>query len=374
MDLDILLLGNSIAAWLTALGVAVAVNIAVGVVKWAVIARLSKLAGRTETSIDDSVIEIARATRQGLVLFVSLYIGTQYLTLPDKTASVLKIAATIAAFVQLGLWGNAAFKFWMGRYRERAVKADISAATSLGALSFIGQVVLWSVVLLVGLDNLGIDVTALVAGLGVGGIAVALAVQNILGDLFASLSIVIDKPFVVGDFIIVDDYLGSVEYVGLKTTRIRSLGGEQIVFSNSDLLKSRVRNYKRMYERRIVFTFGLLYQTTPEQLEKAAKLVKEVVEQQTLTRFDRAHFFKFGDSSLDFEVVYWMKDPDYNKYMDTQQAICLGMMRAFAKEGISFAYPTRTLYVESPVKVEGVALRGDGHDRRSEQSAPMRPS
>jgi hypothetical protein len=120
MDLDILLLGNSIAAWLTALGVAVAINVAVGVVKWAVIARLSKLAGRTQTSIDDSVIEIARATRQGLVLFVSLYIGTQYLTLPEKTASVLKIVATIAAFVQLGLWGNAAFKFWMGRYKDRA--------------------------------------------------------------------------------------------------------------------------------------------------------------------------------------------------------------------------------------------------------------
>jgi small-conductance mechanosensitive channel len=374
MDLDILLLGNSITGWLTALGVAVAVNVAVGVVKWAVIARLSKLAGRTETSIDDAVIAIARATRQGLVLFVSLYIGTQYLTLPDKTASVLKIAATIAAFVQLGLWGNAAFKFWMGRYRERAVKADISAATSLGALSFVGQVVLWSVVLLVGLDNLGIDVTALVAGLGVGGIAVALAVQNILGDLFASLSIVIDKPFVVGDFIIVDDYMGTVEYVGLKTTRIRSLGGEQIVFSNSDLLQARVRNYKRMYERRIVFTFGVLYQTTPEQLEKAAKLVKEIIEQQTLTRFDRAHFFRFGDSSLDFEVVYWMTDPDYNKYMDTQQAICLQMIRAFAKEGIGFAYPTRTLYVESAVKVEGMALRGDGHDRHGEQPVSVRPS
>lgn len=375
MDWNLILLGNSLLAWVTALGAALAINLAVGVVKWAAIDRLSKMADKTGTSLDDALITVVRRTHQGLVLLVSLYIGTRYLALPGKAVEALKIVATVAAFMQIGLWASAAFNFWIDRYRKRAVAADISAATSLGAITFVGRVVVWAIVLLVALDNLGVNVTALVAGLGVGGIAVALAVQNILGDLFASLSIVIDKPFVVGDFIIVDDYLGTVEYVGLKTTRIRSLGGEQIVFSNSDLLAARVRNYKRMYERRVVFAFGVVYQTIPDKVEKATKLVREIIEQQPLARFDRAHFFKFGDSSLDFEVVYWMKDPDYNKYMDTQQAICLAMMRAFAADNISFAYPTRTLFVEGAVNVDNAALRGDGHDRDVSRNAPSpRPS
>lgn len=376
MDWNLILLGNSLLAWATALGAALAINLAVGVVKWAAINRLSRMADKTGTSLDNALIAVVRRTHQGLMLLVSLYIGTRYLALPGKSAEALRIVATVAAFVQIGMWASAAFNFWIDRYRKRAVAADVSAATSLGAITFVGRVVVWAIVLLVALDNLGVNVTALVAGLGVGGIAVALAVQNILGDLFASLSIVIDKPFVVGDFIIVDSYLGTVEYVGLKTTRIRSLGGEQIVFSNSDLLGARVRNYKRMYERRVVFAFGVVYQTAPEQIEKATLLVKQIVEQQPLARFDRAHFFKFGDSSLDFEVVYWMKDPDYNKYMDTQQAICLAMMRAFAAENISFAYPTRTLFVEGTVNVDNAALRGDGADihQGPGSARPARPS
>ena len=189
------------------------------------------------------------------------------------------------------------------------------------------------------------------AGLGVGGIAVALAVQNILGDLFASLSIVIDKPFVIGDFIVVGEFMGTVEHVGLKTTRVRSLGGEQLVFANSDLLASRVRNYKRMNERRILFQFGVLYQTTAEQLEAIPQRVREVIETLEEVRFDRAHFFRFGESSYDFEVVYWMQNPDYARYMDAQQQINLGLVRAFKDMGVEFAYPTRTLYLESPVEV-----------------------
>ncbi len=172
--------------------------------------------------------------------------------------------------------------------------------------------------LLLALDNLGVDVTALVAGLGVGGIAVALAVQSILGDLFASLSIVLDKPFVIGDFIIVGDLLGTVENVGIKTTRVRSLSGEQLIFSNADLLNSRIRNYGRMYERRVVFTVGVTYDTPRHKLE---------------------------DFSLDFETVYYVQDPAYNLYMDIQQAINLELYQRFADEGIEFAYPTQTLFL-----------------------------
>jgi small-conductance mechanosensitive channel len=177
-------------------------------------------------------------------------------------------------------------------------------------------------------------------------------VQNILGDLFASLSIIMDKPFVIGDFIVVDDYMGTVEHVGIKTTRLRSLSGEQVIFSNGDLLKSRLRNYKRMRERRALFGFGVLYQTATETLKRIPFLIQKIIEAQPMARFERAHFKGFGDSSLDFEVVYWMLDPDFNKYMDTQQAINLALMQALAAEGVSFAFPSRSLYFQSPVRLE----------------------
>jgi len=194
---------------------------------------------------------------------------------------------------------------------------------------------------------MGVDITALIAGLGIGGIAVALALQNVLGDLFASLSIVLDKPFVIGDFIIVDDLLGTVEHIGLKTTRVRSLFGEQLVFSNSDLLNSRIRNYKRMHERRIVFSLGVTYQTPYEKLAAIPDIIREIIELQEQVRFDRAHFKEYGDFALEFEIVYYMLVPDYNAYMDTQQAINLALYERFEKEGISFAYPTQTLYVSA---------------------------
>lgn len=356
MKLDAALWGNPLHDWLVSLGIAVAILLTVALLKPILIQRLSVLARRTSTVLDDAIVKALQATRLWLIAFVAIYLGGEFLTLPAKAEKLIGNAAAIALFVQIGFWIGTLLEVWISHSRTRALEVDASAATSLSALSFVGKLVLWALILLFALDNLGVNVTAMVAGLGIGGIAVALAAQNILGDLFASLSIVIDKPFVLGDFIIVEDYMGAVESIGIKTTRIRSLGGEQIVFSNSDLLKARLRNYKRMRERRVVCGFGVLYQTTPEQLEKIPGIMKRIIETQPLTRFDRAHFQKFGESSLDFEVVYWMLDPDYNKYMDTQQAINLALMRAFAKEGIGFAYPTRSIFVEAPVKIES-ALR-----------------
>src|SRR5690606_7585627 len=162
---------------------------------------------------------------------------------------------------------------------------------------------------------------------------------------FGSLSIVLDKPFVIGDFIVVDGLAGTVERIGLKTTRVRALSGEQLVFSNADLLGSRIHNYKRMQERRVVFSFGVTYDTPPEKVAAIPNMVREVIEARENTRFDRAHFQKFGDSDLTFEVVYYMLVADYNLYMDTQQAINLELLRRFAADGIEFAFPTRTLYV-----------------------------
>ena len=219
--------------------------------------------------------------------------------------------------------------------------------TTITFLGFVARLLLWIIVLLLILDNLGVNITGLVAGLGIGGIAVALALQNILGDLFASLSIVLDKPFVIGDFVVVDSLSGTIEHIGLKTTRIRSLSGEQLIFSNNDLLKSRVHNYKRMSERRIVFSFGVVYQTPLEKLKAIKEIVSDIITKEEKARLDRVHFKEYGDSSLNFEVVYFVNDPDYNIYMDVQEAINLEIFRRFQEEGIEFAYPTRTLFIQN---------------------------
>jgi small-conductance mechanosensitive channel len=336
------------------------------VMKRVLLERLGRIAHRTATKVDDVMVEALSATRLWLMAIFVFSWASHYILLGERWAVLLKNGATLALFLQIGLWGTALLGAWLKRARERAVGTNVSAATSLTVLGFSGQIILWSLVALLALDNLGINVTALLAGLGVGGIAVALAVQNVLGDLFASLSIIADKPFVVGDFIIVDKYMGTVENVGLKTTRIRSLDGEQIVFSNSDLLKAQVRNYKRMYDRRVVFSFGLHYSTSPDKLEKVPALIRAIVQGQQKTLFDRAHFQKFGESSLDFEVVYKVMDPDYNLYMDIQQAINLAMVRAFAEEKIEFAYPTRTVVMEGLSSVPA----DDGHDGSSLKMLP----
>jgi len=207
-------------------------------------------------------------------------------------------------------------------------------------------VAVWAIIFLMVFALLGYNIGPALAGMGVGGIAIALAVQNILGDLFASLSIIFDRPFVIGDFIIVGEQMGTVEHVGLKTTRVRALSGEQLVFSNSDLLNSRVRNFKRMDERRILFTFGLQYDTGYEKLKQIPGIVQEIIEGVENARFDRAHFAEFADSSLEFEVVYFMTVPDFGQYRDAQQAINLELYRRVEELGAAFAFPTRTLHVQ----------------------------
>ena len=235
---------------------------------------------------------------------------------------------------------------YVATYTDRKITDDPASVTTIRALGFLATAVVWAAVFLVALDNLGVRVTAMVAGLGIGGVAIALAVQNILGDLFASLSIILDKPFVYGDFISVGDMSGTVEKVGLKTTRIRSISGEQLIFSNSDLLQSRVRNYKRMMERRVVFSIGVVYRTTREQLEAIPGIIRDAIEALPQLRFDRAHFKTFGPSSLDVEVVYYVLSPDFSIYMDRQQAINLTILDRFNDAGIDFAFPTSTVLIE----------------------------
>jgi small-conductance mechanosensitive channel len=349
--------GSSIAQWAVAAGVALGVALMLLLARRAIGRRLGAYARTTVTPLDDALAQAIAGTKLLFIVIVSLYAGTRLLELPARAERVATGIAIIALLAQTALWANRGIAVWLADYVKERREADAAGATTVAVLGFVARVAVWAVIALMILDNLGFNVTALVASLGIGGIAVALAVQNILGDIFASLSIALDKPFVIGDFIVVGDTLGTVEYIGLKTTRLRSLSGEQIVFSNADLLKSRIRNYKRMFERRVVFSFGVIYQTPTEKLERIPGMVREIVAAQPKTRFDRAHFKEYGDSSLDFEVVYYVLDPDYNVYMDIQQEINLAIFRRFQEAGIEFAYPTRTLYVNN---LAAAATTGSG--------------
>lgn len=301
--------------------------------------------------------EILSKTTRLFSVVLAGFLALQTLSMSPRTARVLTSVITLTLFFQSGIWLATAVAAWLDRKRRKHATQDRAAVSSLGVIGFIAQVTIWSIVVLLALDNLGVNITALVAGLGIGGIAVALAAQNILGDLFASLAITLDRPFVLGDFVIVDDHMGSVEYIGIKTTRIRSLGGELIVMSNADLIKSRMHNYGRMSERRVVFSFGVTYQTSADDLEAIPRLVRQIIEKQQETRFDRCHFAKYGAFSLDFESVYYVLSPDYNRYMDIQQAINLAIYREFERHHLDFAYPTQTLYLTRQSRVEPRAAR-----------------
>ena len=338
---------NPVQDWLIALAVFVLVYLLIHIVIRVGISRLARLAKDTTTIWDDAVTDALSHTRGLFVLIIAVFVGSLLLTFPERIHRIIYSVTSIALILQGGLWINSAAQYWLKQESQRRRKIDPATVTTISAIGFIGRMILWVLVALLLLDNLGINVTALVAGLGVGGIAVALAVQNILGDLFASLSIVLDKPFAVGDFLIIDDHMGAVENVGLKTTRIRSLSGEQLVFSNADLLKSRIRNYGRMFERRVVFKFGVTYQTPRDKLKIIPQIVREAIEEQKKIRFDRAHFQAYGESSLNFEIVYYVLSPDYNTYMDIQQAINLRIHERFEQEKIEFAYPTQTIYVHN---------------------------
>lgn len=344
--MDITVYGNSLLRWGISTGLFVVAVTVLLAMKGLVVGQARRLAKTEHDLWLTALISAAQNTKGFVLVLVALWIASLQLTLPEKLANGLWMVAVAALFIQVGLWATSASSQGLATYRQRQIAADPALATSLSAIHFIARLVIWACVLMLVLDNFGVDITALVAGLGIGGIAVALAAQNVLGDLFASLSIVLDKPFVVGDFLILNDYMGTVEYVGLKNTRLRSLSGEQIILSNTDMLSSRVRNYGRMSERRVPVSIGVTYQTPRKKLEAIPGIIKEAIEGQEKTRFDRAHFVKFGPSSLDFEYVYYLATADYNQYMDINQAINLTIHKRFEEEGIAFAHPTQTLYVQ----------------------------
>lgn len=349
---------NGLYDWMIAGSIALGVILALGLLKYGVTRAVTALARRTATLIDDILAQVIGTTKVWLLLPVALYAGASALTLPAKLERLLDLVAVVALMLQVALWVNCFIRGWLELKIAARRGADGEAVTVLTLLGFAARALVWALTLLLVLDHLGFDITALVAGLGIGGVAVALAVQNILGDLFASLSIVLDKPFVVGDFIVVGDLRGAVEHIGLKTTRVRSLDGELIVFSNADLLKSRIRNFRRMQERRVAFSVGVTYQTPLAKLERIPSILRDAVERRDKTRFDRAHFTAYGDFALQYEIVYYVLSPDFNVYMDIQQAINLEIGRRFAEEGIEFAYPTQTVFMHG-MQLQAAGSAGD---------------
>lgn len=347
------LLGNSLRTWAYALSLTLPVLLALWLLQRILLKRLDQRAQETKSALIEVMRGAMAHTRFWLLGIMAVYAGSLVLSLPAAVVAWASAIALIALLVQLAIWADAAISFWLAHYQKRHEGED---AGTMRVVGFFARLGLYSIVALLALDNLpNVQVTSLIASLGVGGIAVALAVQNILADLLGSLSIALDRPFTIGDFIVVGEHSGTVEHIGLKTTRVRSLSGEQLIIANNDLLSSRIRNYRRMQERRVAFTLSVSYETPYEKLERIPALLREIIEAQPQARFDRAHFASYGDYALKFEAVYYLLDRSYTLYMDTQQAINLAIFRRFAEEGIAFAYPTQTVYVSKVPAREGAA-------------------
>jgi small-conductance mechanosensitive channel len=279
------------------------------------------------------------------VLGLALYVGQQDLTFPPRVQHAVDSVVFMLVLLQVGLWAVRAVRFYL-EAKELERGPDRVFAGSLDIILFVSRILIWSLLILLALENVGVNITALLAGLGVGGVAVALALQNVLGDLFASLSIALDKPFVVGDMLLVDDFRGAVERIGIKTTRLRSDTGEQIVMSNADLLKSRVRNFGRASEQRALATIRVTYATSGEKLRSIPELLEGIVREFQHARFERCHLKTLGDSCLQFELSYFVQQPKINPLLDLQQAVNFRIIDEFHRLGIEFAYPTQRVLVE----------------------------
>jgi small-conductance mechanosensitive channel len=337
--------GNTVLSYIIVAGVIVVGLVAVKIVTSVVINALHKWTAKTASKLDDLIIEILRKNAVPLLYYGVFYVATRSLVLPSALGKTIDIIGVVLlTFLSIrfisGLVAYTFEKYWLkdaDQEKKRGLKGMMPAI----------NVVIWGLGIIFLLDNLGFEISTVIAGLGIGGIAVALAAQAVLGDLFSYVSILMDRPFETGDFIILgNDHLGTIEHIGIKTTRIRSLGGEQLVLSNSDLTNSRIRNYKRMQKRRVVFKLGVTYQTPSDKLKEIPGIIKNIITGVEDTTFDRAHFSGYGDFSLNIEIVYYVLSSDYNKYMDTQQAINLAIYVEFEKRDIEFAYPTQTLFLE----------------------------
>lgn len=340
-----ILLGNTLQQWIIAISILVASFIVIRILKKVFLSKLRGWTNRTHSTLDDFFILAIEKQGIPFLYIFAVYAALNILELHPRVQKIADVAILVAGTYFVIRAIISAISFALNNYTSRHNGATTRTKEMRGIVIII-NVILWLGGVVFLLDNFGYDITAIVAGLGIGGVAIALASQAVLADLFSYFVIFFDKPFEIGDFIIVDEKMGNVEYIGIKTTRLRTLGGEQLVFSNTDLTNSRVHNYKRMQHRRIEFSFKVIHNTSIEKLRTLPSTVKDIVQQQPKTRFDRAHFKSIGDSGLDFEVIYFIESPDYNFFMDTQQAINLALYAHFEKEDLHFAHPTQTVHLQ----------------------------
>jgi len=309
-----------------------------------ILLRLKKWSEKTQTDVDDYVVDGVQKFGIPMLNFIVIYFGISYLTLSDKATTYVHGALSVViAYYSIRLLSSIILLVLQAHVRKQEQGEE--KVKQLGGIMLLLNIFIWGIGALFLFDNLGYDVTAIIAGLGIGGIAIALAAQNILGDLFNYFVIFFDRPFEIGDFIVVDDKKGNVEHIGIKTTRVKSLTGEQLVFSNSDLTNSRIHNFKRMERRRIAFTLGVVYETAPDQLKEISVIVKKIIDDQPNATLDRVHFLAYGDYSLKFEVVYFAETADFNLYADIQQEINFKIFEVFKEKGIHFAYPSQTIFL-----------------------------
>jgi len=341
---DYSVFGNTILGYLTALAIFIFGMAVVYAFKRHILRRLKKWAESTDTSFDDILINAIDKSLVPIFYFGIFYIALHTLVLSTQFENGLRISAIILITFLAVKAVTSAVNYGLRSYLKMSDDLERGEKQLKGIRSLINFTI-WVIALVFLLDNLGVKISAVVAGLGIGGIAVALAAQAVLGDLFSYFVIFFDKPFEVGDFIVIGDKMGTVELVGIKTTRIRAIGGELLIFSNTDLTNSRVHNFKKMERRRVVFKLGVIYQTPSEKLKTITKIVKGIIDKKDDATFDRGHFASYGDFSLDFEFVYYVTGADYTKYMDIQQAINQSIFEAFESEKIEFAYPSQTLFV-----------------------------
>lgn len=337
-----IVMGNSVLNWVIAIGIIVISFAAIRIFRSIFIKKIKTWAAKTSNSLDDFFVMLAEKTLFPVLYIGAVYSGISYLTLGGKAANILHIAVLLISTFLVISAVTSALNYFITRAISAKDDATENKKQARGIIIII-NIVVWVLGIVFLVNNLGYDITSVITGLGIGGIAIALAAQTILGDLFNYFVIFFDKPFEIGDFIIVDDKMGVVEYIGVKSTRIRTLSGEQLICSNTNLTNARVHNYKRMEKRRVVFSIGIVYETGTGKIENIPSIIKQIVESQKFAQFDRAHFSGFGDFSLNFETVYYILSADYNVYMDIQQEIYLSILKTFRKEGIEFAYPTQTL-------------------------------
>jgi len=335
--------GNSGKDYLLALAVFAICLLILLIVKKVILARLHKIAKITKNNYDDTLIGIIVKIKSFFYLVISLYLASNFLNLSNFLSKAIYLLFILVIVYE----GIKASSYLLKVLAYKAIKRnddDSQAQSTVKTLNVFIQIILWSLGLLLILANMGVNITSLIAGLGIGGIAVALALQNILADIFSSFSILIDKPFKVGDFIKVSADMGTVEKIGIKTTHLRTLDGQLLIISNQELTKARVENFQKLHRRRALFNLGIIYETSRTQLESIPKIIASIVDKQEKANLDRCHFKSYGDFSLNFEVSIFIDVKSYNDFLDILEKINLDIFSQFNEQGISFAYPTQLHY------------------------------